>query len=218
MDTEFIMDFISKALYMLPGILIGFTVHEYAHAYVSTKLGDYLPKSQGRLTLSPTAHIDPIGLALFLFMGFGWAKPVQTNPSSYKNYRRGSIMVALAGVTANLITVIVFTLITKIFFIVIFSMNIAYMGNTIQIILDIFDKVIWVNIILMLFNLIPIPPLDGFQVLFNIIGIRGRMVLEKILPYSTFILMAFIISPLSDILLRAPINWIYLLIVKFLAM
>ena len=100
---------------MIPGMLIAFTFHEYAHAYVADKLGDKTPRFQGRLTLNPIAHIDPIGFIAVLIFSFGWAKPVQTNPSAYKNYHKDDLKVSLAGPIANFLVAIVTSINTRIY-------------------------------------------------------------------------------------------------------
>lgn len=95
--------FLYTMLLALPGIIIGLSLHEFAHAYVSYKLGDVTPMVQGRVTISPFAHIDPIGFLLLMLFGFGYGKPVEINPNNYKNPRRDEIFVALAGVILSLI-------------------------------------------------------------------------------------------------------------------
>ncbi len=105
------MNSILNMILMIPGMLIAFTFHEYAHAYVADKLGDKTPRFQGRLTLNPIAHIDPIGFIAVLIFSFGWAKPVQTNPSAYKNYHKDDLKVSLAGPIANFLVAIVVALI-----------------------------------------------------------------------------------------------------------
>ena len=111
MDTQQIL---GKIL-MIPAILLAFTFHEYAHAITADRLGDKTPRFQGRLTLNPIAHIDPIGFILILIAGFGWAKPVETNPSAYKNYYKDDLKVSIAGPIANLILGIIFAILTVMF-------------------------------------------------------------------------------------------------------
>ena len=114
-DT-FSIDMIITKLYMLPGIIIGLTLHEFSHAMVSYKLGDPTPKEQGRVTVNPLKHIDPIGFVALIMAGFGWGVPVQINPNYYKNRRLGEALVAVAGVTMNLIIAFVFALILKLMY------------------------------------------------------------------------------------------------------
>src|SRR5665647_1476491 len=111
LDTQQILD----KILMIPAILLAFTFHEYAHAITADRLGDKTPRFQGRLTLNPIAHIDPIGFILILIMGFGWAKPVQTNPSAFKNYYKDDLKVSVAGPIANLILGFLFAIFTVLF-------------------------------------------------------------------------------------------------------
>ena len=150
---------------MIPGIIIGFVFHEFAHAFVADRLGDKTPRFQGRLTLNPGAHIDPIGFVMILIFGFGWAKPVQINPSAYKNYRKDDLKVSLAGPIANFIMAIVMAMILG-----------AYLKFGYKILPNDFYSVIGqmivaaitVNVGLGLFNLLPVPQLDGFSLLRNL--------------------------------------------------
>ncbi len=151
-----------QALYIIlsiPAILIAFTFHEYAHAVVADRLGDRTPRFQGRLTLNPIAHIDPIGLILILIIGFGWAKPVETNPSAYKNYNRDDLKVSIAGPLANVLVAFIFAFITTILGKFLTS------GSLATIIMSIAYYVIRWNCMLSLLNLLPIPGFDGFHIL-----------------------------------------------------
>ncbi|MEG0156762.1 MAG: site-2 protease family protein [Anaerovoracaceae bacterium] len=108
------MDWLMSKMYILPGVIIGLSFHEFAHAFVAYKLGDSTPKLQGRVTINPMAHVDPVGLLALFFVGFGWGNPVEINPRNFNKPRRDEILVSLAGVTMNLILAIVFTIILKI--------------------------------------------------------------------------------------------------------
>lgn len=178
---------IISMLISLPGIVIGLSFHEFAHAWVSDKLGDPTPRAQGRLTLSPFAHVDPWGLLMLLIFGFGFAKPVQVNPQYYKNKKSGQIMVSLAGVTMNLIMATLMMILYKL----LITYALVDMSGVV-------GQIIWgiisINIGLMVFNLLPIPPLDGYQTLKQLI-MNGRTMefLWKIEQYSTYILIAVLI-------------------------
>ena len=152
-------------LLTLPGVLIAITFHEYAHAFAATKLGDDTPRLQDRLNLNPLSHIDPIGFALLLFVGFGWGKPVEINPRNFdRKYSEesGNAIVAFAGPLMNFILAIVFTLI----YCAIFRFSgLFVISQTGMIILSIIQYTIMVNIGLGLFNLIPLPPLDGSKII-----------------------------------------------------
>jgi len=138
-------------IYVIPCIIIAFTVHEYFHAYVSYRLGDNQAKNDGRLTLNPIKHIDVMGFVFLLALGFGWAKPVMVNPNAYKNPRKGTMMVALAGPLSNLVIAIVAIILNIIFKQYEVSMFFFYLWM--------------INLGLCIFNLIPIPPLDGSKVI-----------------------------------------------------
>lgn len=184
---------ITETLMLLPGILIGLTFHEFSHAFVSDKLGDPTPRSQGRLTLFPLKHIDIIGFIMLLLFRFGWAKPVQINPMYYKKPRRDEILVSVAGVTMNLIIAIVCTGLLKIYFV---SGVISFMNQTVyETVTLIIFYIIYINLILCLFNLIPIPPLDGFHILINLLPIRHTKVVYFLEQYGMFIVLGLIFIP-----------------------
>ncbi|HEY3314341.1 MAG TPA: site-2 protease family protein [Bacillota bacterium] len=142
----------------IPGLLIAFSFHEYAHARAATALGDDTPRLAGRLTLDPMAHLDPIGILLLLVAGFGWAKPVPINPLRLRgNMRRSSMLVALAGPATNLVLAFVFYLLTGIV--------IRVAPNLSPNVHDLLVLAAGLNVALAVFNLLPIPPLDGSWVL-----------------------------------------------------
>ena len=155
---------IRSILMMIVPVLLGLTIHEYAHALAAHRLGDDTAKNAGRLTLNPIAHLDPLGtIMLFFSKLFGWAKPVPFNPANFRNPVRDSTLVALAGPVSNFLTAIVLTIIFKILVQVNFFSLIPF--TVTQDLVSIFYLGILVNISLGVFNLMPIPPLDGFTVL-----------------------------------------------------
>lgn len=185
------------AITTLPGILLGFTFHEYAHAYAATKFGDPTPERQGRLTANPLAHIDLWGLLLIIFAGFGWAKPVQTNPSYYKgDARKKDLIVSVVGPLANLIiaiiTVFVILLVYK--FNLLKAMDPASAG----IVGSILYNTAGINSVLFVFNLLPIPPLDGFHILSDVLPSNSYSIIYTMERYGYIILLVFILSPFSD--------------------
>lgn len=194
-------------LLILPGIIIGLSFHEAAHAWVSYKLGDPTPKLQGRVTVNPLAHIDPVGFIALLFIGFGWGIPVEIDPRHYKNRRSGELLVSLAGVTANLITAVIFALIFRL---AESHMSYAFYQGAGQVLMQILLYVVYINLVLMVFNLIPVPPLDGFGVVTQLFRLERYEWYWKIYQYGQPILLILIIfnipskiiGPVTNILLN----------------
>lgn len=183
------MDYILNMILMIPGMLIAFTFHEYAHALMADKLGDKTPRFQGRLTLNPIAHIDPIGFIAVLIFSFGWAKPVQTNPSAYKNYYKDDLKVSLAGPITNFIVAIVAA------FIFVFYMSFIYkslpeaLGGVLY---SMLYMTLIINVNIGLFNLIPIPGLDGFSLLRDLSPKTFYRFEEKFYQYQMMIMLLLI--------------------------
>jgi Zn-dependent protease len=174
---------------MIPGMLIAFTFHEYAHAYVADKLGDKTPRFQGRLTLNPIAHIDPIGFIAVLIFSFGWAKPVQTNPSAYKNYYKDDLKVSLAGPITNFLVAIVTALILGFYVSFAYSVLPSALADVLY---SMIYMTLLININIGLFNLIPIPGLDGFSLLRDLRPNTFYKFEEKFYQYQMIIMVGFI--------------------------
>lgn len=174
---------------IIPALLIAFTFHEYAHALIADKLGDKTPRFQGRLTLNPAAHIDPVGFILAIFFIVGWAKPVQTNPSAYKNRGKDDLKVSLAGPIANFLVAIVASIVLGIY--VRFTNGILPQGLLV-VLQDMIIKIIFINVSIGLFNLIPVPPLDGFSILRHINPKVFYEFQEKFYQYQMLILVGII--------------------------
>lgn len=177
----------------LPGLLLALVLHEYAHARVAVAMGDFTPKLTGRLTLNPMAHIDPIGLLMLLVARFGWAKPVMINPRNFKDMKKGNILVALAGPAANFLTAFV----TLFIMMVLFKFG---MLNTVGI-KTVLSMIVLFNINFGIFNLIPLPPLDGSKILLEFLPGELAYKYMGIERYSFIILIILIMTPvLSSIL------------------
>ncbi len=185
----FSRDWLITTLYILPGIILGFTFHEFCHAAVAVRLGDPTPKHQKRLTLNPLAHIDPIGFIAMILFHFGWAKPVMINPNNFKNPRRDDMLVSVAGPISNLVLATVMFVIFK-------FLPISPMSPTSNDPMSIFAIIVYYafffNIVLFVFNLIPIPPLDGYHVARNFIPYKYFDKLAVFERYSIYILLAVI--------------------------
>lgn len=195
-----------KTLYILPGVLLGFSLHEFAHAQTAVWLGDDTPKLQGRLSISPLVHIDIIGFLMIILAGFGWAKPVEINPYNFKKPKRDDILVSIAGPLANLFIAIFFLLLMKILY---HAPNfLPY--SLYETIMNIFDYTVWINIVLFVFNLIPIPPLDGSHILFDILDLKDKPFYYEFYDKGRILLFILIITDLIDKIIGPPIHMIYL--------
>ena len=153
------------AMMVIP-VLLALTVHEFAHALAANRLGDNTAKNEGRLTMNPLPHLDPIGTVMLFFSGlFGWAKPVPFNPGNFRNPVRDTTLVALAGPLSNLLTALALLLLFKLLVFVKFFNWVPLSYDTLDTIVHIFRLSILVNISIAVFNMLPFPPLDGFKVL-----------------------------------------------------
>ena len=167
-----------ELLLTLPGVLVAITFHEFAHAYAADKLGDDTPRMQGRLNLNPLSHLDPFGLFMLVFAHIGWGKPVQINPQRFEkmSIRSGEALVALAGPLMNFILSIVFTVF---YYAVVSFSGITFLSSTVgEVIVTMIESTVIVNVGLGVFNLIPLPPLDGSKILKNVLPYKARYWME----------------------------------------
>lgn len=176
------MQYILDKIITIPMVLIALMFHELAHGFVSMKLGDPTPRMQGRMTLNPLAHLDPIGTLLMIFTGFGWAKPVEINPRYYKNPKKGMALTALAGPLANLILAIIALLLYGIAFVL-------YMKTQFfKVPIDDFGRLMIqfaaLNLCFTVFNFIPIPPLDGSRILGLVLSDKAYFKIQQYERYS----------------------------------
>ncbi|MBC1756676.1 site-2 protease family protein [Listeria seeligeri] len=184
--------------YVLVTLLIAFTIHEWAHALVALAFGDDTAKNQGRLSLNPLVHIDLFGLLLILIAGFGWAKPTPVNRFKLKKRRLGSVLVSLAGPISNLLLAIIGVGIYSIL------LNTSYeYGSVIPTFLMVFVNL---NIVLFVFNLIPLPPLDGYQVLIEFLPLSARAKLEPVERYAMLIFLIIALTPISQFTIQPIFN------------
>lgn len=168
-------------------VLLVLAIHEYAHAAVAVRLGDPRPKLDGRLTLNPLVHLDPVGTLMLLFFGFGWAKPVMVDPTHFRHPRRGMMWVALAGPAANLIMAFVMA---RIYPLVVEPLPL----NWALAVRAFFQVTISLNIWLAVFNLLPLPPLDGSKVLAGLVPGRWAYRLYRWETYGTVLLLLLVVS------------------------
>jgi len=194
-------------------LLFSVILHEIAHGYVALSLGDPTAKNAGRLTLNPIPHIDPIGSLLMPFLLtalqspflFGWAKPVPVNPFNLRDQKYGSAKVSIAGPLANFGIAIVFGLLLRFFT--------APLAQSFPSLLPLLFGIVQLNLVLAIFNLIPIPPLDGSHILFDFLPKSFYGVQKFLTQYGVFILLFFVFFLFR--FLEAPLQWLFRLIVGF---
>lgn len=165
-------------------ILYALTIHEFSHAWVANKLGDPTAKMQGRLTLNPLAHLDPLGVICFIFAHFGWGKPVPVNSSYFKYPRRDDVLVSAAGPISNFVSALVFGLIFQIIY--------KFVGVTSDL-FAVLKQLIMINLILAFFNFIPLYPLDGSHILKGFLPRQMLPGYENLCRYSPLILIGVIL-------------------------
>ncbi len=178
--------FISALLAFLIIVLVCLPIHEFGHAWAAVKLGDTLPLVQGRYTLDPRRHLDWLGTALLAIVGFGWAKPVQVNPYAMRlapNPRVGMIVTAAAGPAMNLLLAIIAA--------ILFRVNLSTLR--LPVIADVTQLLTFINLLLVVFNLIPIPPLDGSRILYMLLPPQYDNITGVLNQYGPFILLAVVL-------------------------
>lgn len=178
----------SQPLYLIVfvvSLLIALTVHEFAHAWVADYLGDPTARLQGRISLNPLVHLDPIGTLFMAFFGFGWGKPVQFDPFNLQNPRKDAALISLAGPASNIIVSIILSIVLRSFI----FFNLPYV-TAIGLIISIF---ITTNLSLGLFNLIPVHPLDGFKIMGGILSRKQAMEWYQLERYGMLFLILLII-------------------------
>jgi Zn-dependent protease len=180
-----------RIILSIPAVLIGFAFHEFAHAWVATKFGDDTPRLQGRLTLDPRAHIDWLGLLLVVVGGFGWAKPVLVNTDKLRPRILGDICVSLAGVAMNFLIAVLFGLI---------SLGSVWWDAN-PVVTEAFFYIAHLNLWLVAFNVLPIPPLDGFHVAKYLIPREQRRIIPVLYQYGPMLLLLLILTHQTDKLL-----------------
>ena len=178
--------------FVVIALVLAFTVHEFAHAYVAYKFGDTTAKDQGRLTLNPIQHLDPIGTILILVAGFGWARPVPVRRSRFKNPRLAGVLVSVAGPLSNfLIAFIAF----GIFY---FFVGVTGVSGIPPFVIDLLQMIVELNILLFVFNLLPFPPLDGYRIIEDLSPNHVRAKLSQYEQYGILLFLILVITPLDQ--------------------
>lgn len=204
----------------LPAVLIAITFHEFAHAYAADKLGDDTPRRQGRLNLNPLSHLDPIGSVMLIFAGFGWGKPVEINPRNFNRDRSMSAseaIVSFAGPLMNFVLAIVFTVITGITLIATnsyiqitaYGMSIITVNQITSIIIQTLMICVSVNLGLGIFNLIPLPPLDGSKIIRNFLPYNAKEWMDRNYQMLYIIFIVIWITPIASMIISPIISGAY---------
>ncbi len=182
------IDFL-RILKLLPGIVLGLTVHEFSHALVANWCGDTTSKDQGRITLNPLKHIDPLGFIMLMVAGFGWARPVQFSEQNLRNPKTDVLKIAFAGPLSNALLAMVLSVAFSVL-----SSNIQlYSHPSLRLLYEIIRYAIYINWGLFVFNLIPLPPLDGSHLLFNQLK-RFPLLYSAMYKYGSLILFGLLIA------------------------
>lgn len=196
-----INSFIQQLIIQAPPFLFALTVHELAHGYVAWRLGDPTAKNEGRLTLNPLKHLDPLGVLAFIIMKIGWAKPVPVNPRYFKNPQRDMLLVALAGPGSNIILAVASAALAHLF------VALQFLPFFIlQPVVAMLAASVWINIMLAVFNCIPIPPLDGSKVLMSLLPPEAARGYAKLEPFGFIVLLVLFYT--------GVIGWIIMPIIR----
>ena len=209
----------------LPVLLFSVVLHEYAHGWMAYRQGDDTALMLGRLTLNPIPHIDLFGsvlLPILLIVArapflIGWAKPVPVNPRNYRNYKRGDILVSLAGIAVNLALALIATVV--LILVILLGRALPAATPTLQLVAQMTQMAISINLVLAFFNLIPIPPLDGSHVLYHLLPPKLGMAYRGLYQYGMLILLLFmfLLRPIFNILLM-PAFVLYDLLMRFVGL
>lgn len=182
--------------YVVITLIVAFTLHEFAHAFVAYKFGDPTAQRQGRLTLSPLAHLDPFGTILIFIAGFGWAKPVPVNRFFFKRPRLAGVLVSVAGPLSNLLLAFLGTAIVNILYVS--GIMTMVPGNYAEQLEMFFGIFVSLNVMLFLFNLLPFPPLDGYRIIEDLVPAHIRSKMTQYENYGIVVFLILVITPLDS--------------------
>ncbi len=178
-------------------LVIGITFHEFSHAFLADQLGDHRPRALGRVSLNPARHIDPVGALVFVMAGFGWGKPVPVNVYALRPGPIGMALVAAGGPIANVVVAIVGAVIYRV----------LDLGGGTGFLLDLAEWIVFYNLLLAVFNLLPIPPLDGYNVALAFLPPRTAFAVQRYAPYGILVILLLVFLPGSP--LRVVFGWLF---------
>lgn len=207
MDFSHLSASIREIALLVPGFLLAITVHEFAHGYIAYRYGDPTAKVAGRLTFNPISHLDPFGTLAIVLAGIGWAKPVPVDPRYLRNPRKDMLWISLGGPAANMIAAVALALI---FHILISGLGVqAIRSNLVlQPLVGILILGVRTNVMLAVFNLVPIPPLDGSGILAGMLPRNMAYEFEKLQPYGFIILLILLVTNVLTYVIWPPIMFI----------
>jgi Zn-dependent protease len=170
-------------------LVVGITFHEFSHAFIADLLGDHRPRALGRVSLNPVAHIDPVGALVFVLAGFGWGKPVPVNVYALRPGRVGMAMVAAGGPIANVLVAVAAAVVYRV----------LEIGGVTGLVENVAFFIVLYNLLLAIFNLLPIPPLDGYNVLLAFVPPRTAFTIQRYAPYGVIVLLLLVFLPGSPL-------------------
>ncbi len=200
---------LERLILVIPAILIALTLHELAHAKAAYHFGDPTAKNSGRFSLNPLKHLDPVGTIMLIFFGFGWAKPVPVNPMYFEgNRKRKMLWVALAGPVSNLLQALAGAILLSLIY------HFVPGGTVASFLISFFVYYISINLVLAVFNILPIPPLDGSKILAGLLPDKFYVFISKIEQYGFIILLILVLFNFTQYIIAPPVDFLFNLLMK----
>ncbi|PIS22551.1 site-2 protease family protein [candidate division WWE3 bacterium CG08_land_8_20_14_0_20_41_10] len=191
---------------MALALMFSIAIHEFSHAYVANKLGDATAKNLGRLTLNPLAHLDPLGTLTLVLVGFGWGKAVPIDYYNLKNPTRDTALISLAGPASNFAVATALTILLKVIGLIITSNTSTTLASIVSITSTFIYPIILYNLVLGIFNLIPVEPLDGFKIVNGILPSKLAVQWVQLAPYGLYILILLMVTGTTSVIIYPVVN------------